>query len=194
MNKNLLTNIISFVIGAGIGAVGAAVVVKKHYDAIIDDEVESVREAFAKNYEKTVEEENEKSEKLYDDAKEAIKKYSAASDVDDREEEPADDADDYDDEEEEEVDNKKPYVISPEEFGASEYAIISLTHFSDGTVINDKDKIVSNSAELLGDDFADHFDDYETDPDVVYVRNDALGIDFEVLRDYQEYSEYTELR
>ena len=99
-----------------------------------------------------------------------------------------------DDEEEEEVNNKKPYVISPEEFGASEYAIISLTHFSDGTVINDKDKIVSNSAELLGDDFADHFDDYETDPDVVYVRNDALGIDFEVLRDYQEYSEYMELR
>ena len=30
MNKNLLTNIISFVIGAGIGAVGAAVVVKNN--------------------------------------------------------------------------------------------------------------------------------------------------------------------
>ena len=81
----------------------------------------------------------------------------------------------------------EPYVISPEEFGDSDYAVLTMTYFLDGTVLNDHDKIVKNATDLLGENFADHFGDYPEDPDTVYVRNDGLQIDFEILKDYRYY-------
>ena len=81
----------------------------------------------------------------------------------------------------------RPYVITPEEFGDSDYAIISLTCYTDGTVTNEKNKIVANVDELIGLDSLDHFGEYEDDS--VFVRNDALQIDFEILKDWRDYSE-----
>ncbi len=76
-----------------------------------------------------------------------------------------------------------PYVIAPEEFGENEdYEKISLTYFSkDGIVTDENDEVVKDAGEVLGDDFADHFGEYEDDS--IHIRNDKTGCDYEVLYD-----------
>lgn len=176
MRKNLLSKIAIFIAGAGVGAVVTYKVVSNRYEQIIQQEVDSVKEAFSNRNEKTEEiadeEETEEptDKEVYDSI---VKDTGYAVETEKKEDKKMD----------------KPYVISPSEFGDSDYAMLSFTYFLDGTVLNERDKIVSNVTELIGDDYANHFDEYEDDPDTVYVRNDKLGIDFEVLRDYREYSE-----
>lgn len=176
MNRSILSKIVVFIAGAGIGAAVTYKVVSDRYEQIIQQEVDSVKEAFSNRKEKTEEIADEEGteepidKEVYDSI---VKESGYAVDTGKKEDEKMD----------------KPYVISPSEYGDSDYAMLSLTYFLDGTVLNERDKIVSNVTELIGDDYANHFDEYEDDPDTVYVRNDRLGIDFEVLRDYREYSE-----
>lgn len=181
MNKDLLSKIMIFVAGAGIGSVVTYKLVKKQYDKIIQEEIDSVKEAFSEmNNEDDVkdgeaEQENDiKEEPTEKETYESIVKESGYAE---------------ETEKKEDKHMEKPYVISPSEFGDSDYAILSLTYFLDGTVLNERDKIVTNVDELIGEDFANHFGDYPEDPDTVYVRNDKLEIDFEILKDYREYSE-----
>ena len=88
--------------------------------------------------------------------------------------------------EEEEMEDR-PYVIAPEEFGECDYATISLTYYADGIVANEKNKPIRNVDELIGEESLDHFGEYEEDS--VFVRNDKLRIDYEILKDYRAYSE-----
>ena len=39
----------------------------------------------------------------------------------------------------------------------------------------------------VGEDFEEHFGDYEEDS--VFVRNDELGLDYEILRDMRNFSD-----
>ena len=174
MNRNLLSKIVVFIAGASIGAAVTYKVVTDRYEKIIQEEIDSVKEAFSNKNEKPEENEEESDEPTDKEVYASIVKDSGyAIDTDKKEEKQM----------------EKPHVISPSEYGDSDYAMLSLTYFLDGTVLNERDKIVSNVTELIGDDYANHFDEYPDDPDTVYVRNDKLGIDFEVLRDYREYSE-----
>lgn len=80
----------------------------------------------------------------------------------------------------------KPYIISPEEFGESgNYTQISLTYYSDGVLADDEDEIIEDIDDTVGEDFADHFGDYEDDS--VFVRNDRLRCDYEILKDNRSY-------
>ena len=81
---------------------------------------------------------------------------------------------------------EKPYVIAPEESWEQDYPTITLTYYEgDGVLADDNDKIIDNIDELVGEDFADHFGEYEDDS--VYIRNDAFKIYYEILRDYGKY-------
>lgn len=94
----------------------------------------------------------------------------------------------YDDNNREvEEDMKEPYVIPPEEFGECGYAIVSLTMYTDGLVANEKNKLIRNVDELIGEDSLTHFGEYEEDS--VFVRNDRRKIDYEILKDYRTYEE-----
>ena len=179
MNKDLLSKIMIFVAGAGIGSVVTYRLVKKHYDQIIQEEIDSVKEAFSGRDEESEDSEEGEPDETEEEPSETetyesiVKESGYAAET----------------EKKEDKHMEKPYVISPSEFGDSDYAILSLTYFLDGTVLNERDKIVTNVDELIGEDFANHFGDYPDDPDTVYVRNDKLEIDFEILKDYREYSE-----
>lgn len=178
MNRDLLSKIMIFVAGAGIGSAITYKLVKKQYDQIIQEEIDSVKEAFSNKPESTDTEKHEEEESEPEKVKyRSIVDEAGYATESEKEEE-----------EEEEV-MEKPHIISPEEFGDSDYAVLTLTYFLDGTVLNDRNKIVTNVEELIGEGFAKHFGDYPEDPDTVYVRNDKLEIDFEVLKDYREYSE-----
>ena len=176
MNRDLLSKIMIFVAGAGIGSAITYKLVKKQYDQIIQEEIDSVKEAFSNKPDSTDAEKSEEEEP----EPEKVKYRSIVDEAGYATES---------EKEEEEEDMEKPHIISPEEFGDSDYAVLTLTYFLDGTVLNDRNKIVTNVEELIGEGFSKHFGDYPEDPDTVYVRNDNLGIDFEVLKDYREYSE-----
>lgn len=95
-----------------------------------------------------------------------------------------------DEEEEDEDMSIDPYVISPDEFGTlDDYDIISFTYYSDGVLADEYNDIVANAEELVGTDYASHFGDFEDDS--VFIRNDIRKIDFEILRDYSQYSSFS---
>ncbi|NCE64134.1 hypothetical protein D1159_05915 [Pseudoflavonifractor sp. 524-17] len=83
---------------------------------------------------------------------------------------------------------KLPYVISPDEFGESEeYAKVSLTCFADGVLADEYGEVVDNVEEIVGDAL-EHIGEYEED--CVYVRNDARRCDYEILEDLREFAEF----
>lgn len=178
MNRDLLSKIMIFAAGAAIGSVATWKLVKTKYEQIAQEEIDSVKEAFSNR------------EALYGDT-EGEPEDDTDEEIDHDEYREIVENEGYTTENEEEVetDMKKPYVISPEEFGECDYEMITLHYYTDGVVTNEQHKIVENVDELVGEDFDMHFGDYEEDPDSVYVRNDEMEIDFEILKDYRDYSE-----
>ena len=81
-----------------------------------------------------------------------------------------------------------PYVISPDEFGNEfDYEEVSLTYYADGVLTDDQDNIIEDVEGLVGLDSLNHFGEYEDDS--VFVRNDALQTDYEILADLRNYSD-----
>ena len=193
--NNTLNKIMIFSAGAAIGSVVTWKVLKTKYEQIIREEVESVREAFEVDKTK-----GESTEELDGDLEEldneeeigepspmeqyksTIKgaKYLAEHDDLLHEEEVYNNMD-------------KPYVISPDDYGDPDvgYDTESLDYYEgDGVLTDSFGEIVENVDELVGRDFANHFGDYEKDS--VFIRNDEMEVDYEILRDYRSYSEKDE--
>lgn len=187
------THFAMFLAGATVGAVAAWLYVKKHYEQIAQEEIDSVKAAFAERKDFTInkqpEEDVEINKKKADMAKlkpdlvnytaklqeQGYTNYSAKSEKISKEE-----------------DNNSmvegPRIISPEEYGEIDgYAQLNLTYYSDGTLADDDDEIVDDIDETVGADFAEHFGDYEDDS--VFVRNDRLKCDYEILRDNRPFSD-----
>lgn len=80
------------------------------------------------------------------------------------------------------------YVIPPEEFGELyNYDTVSLTFYADGVLADECDEPIDNIDELIGRESLTHFGQYEDDS--VFVRNDILECDYEILRDERKFSE-----
>lgn len=81
-------------------------------------------------------------------------------------------------------DDDGPYVIAADEFGEFEdYRPISMTYLSDGVLVDDKMEVVEDLEETVGTNFKNYFGVYPYDPDTVYIRNDSLCCDFEIVKD-----------
>lgn len=166
-----------FAVGAGVGSAVTYKILKKRND----EEIQSVVESFSKrqgtdNADNVTEDEDNPEEKELEEAESVINQngYAAVSDK----------------EEVLEVDpNKDPYVIEPAELGECDYPVVTLEYFTDSVVADEEGNIVGNFDELIGEDFAAHFGDYEEDPDSVYIRNDNLKVDYEILKEYRSYPE-----
>lgn len=170
------THVASFAIGAVIGSVVTGVVLKKKYEEIIQVEIDSVKEAYAKKAAAEADEEEEERPDLSDEEKEAVleqygemaNKYtSTPKDVKD-------------------VTNYV-CVISPEEFGEiSNFHIVNLTLYNDG-VLADEEGTIVDVDKTVGSYALTQIGDYEEN--VVHVRNMKLKTDFEILCDDNNYSE-----
>ena len=87
----------------------------------------------------------------------------------------------------------KPYVITPEEFGdLDDYETISLTYYADQILADDNDVIVDDIEDVVGFDSLNSFGEYEDDS--VFVRNDRLKSDYEILLDQRKYSDVIKRR
>ncbi len=83
---------------------------------------------------------------------------------------------------------EKPYVISPDVFGdADGYDVVSLNYYADGVLTDDWGDIIGNVDDIVGEESLTHFGEYENDS--VFVRNDRLKTDYEILKDERNFSD-----
>lgn len=189
------TNILMFAAGAVIGSAVTWKVVKTKYDQIIQEEIESVKEAFI-SMNNAQEESGDDSESEEEEEEEPHQiNWNELEDLDGEDEEIGEYANLtnlYSSEKggAEKVEVKKPYVISPYDYGEEDgYSQISLTYYADGTLEDDAGEIVTDVDELIGKKSLTTFGEYEDDS--VFVRNERLRTDFEILKDYRTYEEAT---
>lgn len=191
-----------FVLGAAVGSAVTLKYVKEKYEQIAQEEIDSVKEAFSK---RESEDKNEQpTEKVQvriraEQAKdkpsvaeyaaklreEGYTNYSNPGNVPDEDSEP----DSNENEEDKESMTKDaPYVIPPEEFGELYgYEKICLTYYADKVLADDDDELVDDIEEIVGSKSLLTFGKYEDDS--VFVRNDRLRCDYEILLDQRKYSD-----
>lgn len=88
-------------------------------------------------------------------------------------------------------DGDEPYVISPEDFYESQNnEKVTLTYFEQDEVFMGIDEeVVPDGLELIGgDENLSSIGTYEED--VVYIRNNAMGTDYEIIKDSGSYAMY----
>lgn len=173
MSRNLLGKVFIFAAGAAVGSVVTWKLIKTKYEQIAQEEIESVREVYSKDSKPVTEESDEEDDEDNKDFEKAREEYAKI-------------VSSYTEKEEKDV--VEPYVISPGEYDENGYDTVSLYYYEDGVLENAITReVIENADELIGTDFAEHFGEFE--PDSVYVRNDEIETDFEILRDGGYYSE-----
>lgn len=89
-------------------------------------------------------------------------------------------------------DNIEPYVVSRDSY-ENEYLSFkkeSLVYFvEDDVLCDDHDDIVENREKFIGTEALNSFGENSDDEDIVYVRNFAKSMDFEIVREHQSYKE-----
>lgn len=182
--KSNIINFLMFAVGAAIGSAVTWKLVKTKYERIANEEIESVKEVFSRRNKK--EKEPEEIEHgtvahMLETKPDDVSEYAAML------EELK-----YNEKGENDMKNADPYVISPDEFAElDDYQTVSLNYYADGVVADDIDEVVENVGSLIGWDSLNHFGEYEDYS--VFVRNDALKTDFEILLDTRNYSDVIKL-
>lgn len=194
--NNKLINIAMFAAGAAIGSVVTWKLVKTKYEQITQEEIDSMREYYEDKYADGSEVKNTaelNSESVAEGVKKLAKQtvpdnpdlmefaakiakehgYTNYSNVEEREDK-------------EEMVNE-PYVISPDEFGETDYETVTLTLYADGVLADDMDNVIEDPDFMVGDDIESHFGEYEDD--TVFVRNDDQQTDYEICRDERNFSD-----
>ena len=187
MNKTV--NFMIFVVGAAVGSIVTWRYIDKKYEQIAQEEIDSVKEVFAKREQDSAENDvviekafsaKEKPNIVEYTAKLREQGYTNYADI-----EPETNKEEVD---EESMDINTPYVISPEEFGEfDDYEAIGLTYYADQVLTDDDDELIEDIEDTIGFDSLNHFGEYEDDS--VFVRNDRLKCDYEILLDHRKYSD-----
>lgn len=158
-----ITGFLIFTTGFLGGSVSAYFALKKRFDILMEEEIQSVKESYEKfnaaenkdsdeeqnNLRKVHEEENQNYEK------DLPKKQKF----------------------------EEPYLIPPNEFNeVYGYETATLTLYSDGVIADEDMEMVDDVDEILGEENLQQLRDGETD--CVYIRNDSKYCDYEVLMDF----------
>lgn len=183
MNK--LISVGFFIAGAAVGSIATWQFLKTKYEEIAQEEIDSVKQTYAKREEKRQFVEYKKSSETTGDMtyekdevirKEAVKEVNRIIE------------DNNYTSEINEVTRDQHYIIRPDEFGEyDDYDTISLTYYADHILTDEDDEIVEDIEDKIGFDALSHFGEYEEDS--VFVRNDRIKCDYEILLDQRKYSE-----
>ena len=194
--NSTLTKVFIFIGGAVAGAAVSWKLLKTHFERIAQEEIDSVKEYYSnrqsepiaddtetvndKPEDTTTEEPTEPDTRTHRDyaailAKTGYTKYAKVAVTEEKKEEPAP--------------SEGPYVIAPSEFGACGYDTVSLTWYADEVLADDMDEPVTDVNDVVGLESLSCFGDYEDD--CVFVRNDDLKTDFEILADNRRYTDVT---
>ena len=205
--NSTLKGVLIFVLGAAAGSLATWKLIEKKYKDIAQEEIDSVKDTFSKM------KKNEYPDKLedypdfeeFDDSDDSDDKEPNSEQKIDRNNKPdiveyakilsetgytnyAERQDKKEKKGVEPVEDERPYVISPDEFGEKDgYENVTLTYYADGVLTDYFDNVISNVDEVVGFDSLDHFGEYEDD--VVFVRNEKMETDYEILRDLRDFNE-----
>ena len=205
MNQKIV-NVLIFAVGAAIGSAATWKFVKDKYEKIAQEEIESVKKVFSDRFNSSDEETSseESDEEMSEEDPVSDCRTICWEELEDldpselEEEEYQADLIEYEDianiYKEGGADNmptsepREPYVIEPVEFGElDDYKTFELTYYEDGILEDEDYDIVKNPEEILGPDALGSFGEYEDDS--VFVRNERLRADFQILKDYRTYDE-----
>ena len=175
MNKGV-AGFLCLAAGGIVGFLVANKVLKDNYEQLVQDEVDSVKKAFKELAPNLTTDIAQKPKEPDTDERKEYASYAVKLG--------------YISEEEAQKPIRGIHVIPPEEFGdLDEYDKVSLTYYADGTLADEKDRPMSaeDISETVGRDAVTHFGEYEDDS--VFVRNDNLKADYEILADKRTYAE-----
>jgi hypothetical protein len=177
--------IFAFIMGAAVGSAVTFKLVKTKYEQLAEEEINSVREFYAKKEPEKTEEKpvvipntrwTTDKPNLFEYAK-TIKESGYVT-TDNHEEEKGG---------EDNIRSDIPYVITPDEYGENDdYEAASFHYYEDGVLADEWGDVVFNYEELIGSDTLESFDEDWND---VYVRNDLLKTDYEIIRTIGTYAE-----
>lgn len=179
---------LAFVAGAAVGAVAGGLYFKKQAQEEIRKETEAVQEYYKKKQEVFPKEESpnpveepepEKAAPQEPPLREGYSRYAAQYQSDEQERPRSWPR------------KTQPYVISPEQFDEDpeDYENICLTYFTCGVLADDDDREMSQGEieNAIGPDALTSFGQYEED--TVFVRNDELKAQYEIVRDHRSYEQ-----
>lgn len=179
----IIKKLLIFAAGAGVGTAITWQFFKNKYKRIADEEIASVKEYYKHPREEILdvaEESSELPEIIEDDSeteeveyKNLANNYNTITNENDIDEKGGNNM------------AEGPYVIKPEEFDTVGYDVVSLTYYADKVLVDEDDNPIEDIDYLVGEDSLDHFGEYEDDS--VFVRNDDLKTDFEILLDEASY-------
>ena len=184
-----------FGLGAAIGYASGYFLLKKKFKKIADEEIESMREYYEEKLkngdEKALKKEEPKKQKeeylTTNNLSELQELYSSKhnTDVD-----PGYYSSPYPFEEDSPTEGiaEEPYTITAEQFVNEKrnFEKTTLLYFEgNGVLCEDTERIIEDIDSSIGRQNLDKFGEFEED--VAYVRNERLGIDYEVLLQHETY-------
>lgn len=183
-----MKEVLIFAFGVAAGSVATYFLVKKHFEDISNEEIDSVKEAYrikveALNRVEKIRDEKRKYSNIIFDENYSSEKEEASEELDEEEK--------WESERifpEEESDT--PYSITPNQFVHEKgyYDKISVYYYDEDDVYcYENEEMITNPSDLFGSNIS--FGEFEED--VAYIRNDKLSIDFEIMRQHASYSEVT---
>lgn len=205
MNSKLL---LAFLIGAGVGGIGTYVLFKerleKEYEEAINEEIEALQDTYARREIDELDSNGMTEEEYTEKVVSISRKYCPGREAEDMRKsmiyrKPSLNKTRYDvvghnineDEEAEVVDTSKPYVITIEAFtdDCQDYEKLSLYYYDDDdTLIDERQEVLPDVDALVGDALT-RFGEGSNDPDIVYVRNERMSCDYEIVRYEKGYQE-----
>lgn len=171
MDKELIMNAFIFAVGAAIGSAVTWRLLRKKYEQLADEEIESVKKIYSERYDNN---DLDDYEEIVDDddvkdLADIISKngYSEESEVSEL--------------------MNRPYVISPDEYDENDYETETLYYYPDGVLTDVYDNPITDVEETVGKESLTRFGEYEEDS--VFVRNDDLETDYEILLQADNYKD-----
>lgn len=205
----MLKGVLIFIGGATIGSVVTYLATKSANEKYINSEIAAMREYYDEKHREleAIKENKNAANNIISENK--YTGYSSIGDltatnpstvkVDAVFDNESDDDEESDDEDEDDPDkeffayydipveerNPNPYVITPTSFGMEcpYYDKVTLVfHEEDGIITEEDGTMVTDVDKLVGWASLDRFGEYE--PNVVYVRNEKICTDYEIVREY----------
>ena len=173
-----LTGVLIFATGFLGGSASAYFALKKRFDILLAEEIESVKGTYEKFNKENLSDSVQKM-------KDALGIVSPSGRMRNHHEQENQNYEKNPPKEEnaKEPDFDEPYLIPPTEFNEIYgYETSTLTLYSDGTIADEDMEIVEDADDILGEENLQQLKDGEAD--CIYIRNDSKYSDYEILRDY----------
>lgn len=173
-------NILMFALGVTIGAVVTALYLNEKHQRFLENESDWC-EKTAREIKESVEVGEEQETKVLvmnkDRYKKIVTNYSNAEEIPVKRQKEI---------------SEVPYIITFEQFceDFDHHDKCTITYYQgDETLVDEEEEIIADARGLIGEETLERFGHGSDDPDVVYVRNEKMAIDYEVVRQENNYKD-----